>query len=223
MEKHVRERLQGLQLSESEREDIIAEITAHLELIAEEYRSVGLDDKAACSQALLHFGNTARLLREIQRAKESGMNNRFRRLWLPGVVVGFLAYASQMVILRFVSWPRSVHVFGNYYSYTWQWIVAVVLIGALGAWWSRQVGGSVRERLVVALASAEIMAAVIAIVLPLNCVIQACVDQSIPYAIRHPIILLTGILWMLYCAVPAFIGAMPFLFGSSVKESEAIS
>lgn len=148
------------------------------------------------------------------------MRDRFRRLWFPALTVGFLAYTSEVLIARFVARPRAIQVMGHYYVYSWSWLVVVAGIAALGTFWSREMGGSVRERLIVALAPAEIMAAVIAIVLPLDFVIEAWVDRSVPYAITHPIVLLAGILWMLHCAVPALVGASPFLFGETRHSEE---
>lgn len=223
IEQRVRHVLNKLQLKKREREEVFAEIADHLELVVQELVATGVQQEDAVREAFAHLDRPKQLMKRIQGAKESGMDDRFRRLWLPGIIVGFLAYASQMIILRLVPWPSSVHVFGQYYSYTWEWIIAVVGLGAFGAWWSRQMGGSVRERIVVALAPAEIMAAAIAVMLPLDCVIEAWIDRSVPYAIRHPQVLLAGILWMLHCAVPAMLGAMPFLFGNTIKRTEAIS
>jgi hypothetical protein len=223
LEKYVREQLQGLRLSDNEREDVIAEIAAHLELMADEYRSEGIDADAARRRALAQFGDSRRLLRGIRRTKEKGMNERCRRLWLPALLVGFVAYASQMVIARFIVQHRVIEVFGNYYVYSWTWLFVVAVIGGLGARWSREMGGSPRDRLMVALAPAEIMAAVIAIVLPVGIVVEACVQRQVPYAFRYPSILLVGILWMLHCAVPAFLGAAPFLFGGNTKVREITS
>jgi hypothetical protein len=223
LENYVREKLQSLLLNDIEREDVIAEITTHLELMADEYRSEGVDEDVARRRVLSQFGDSRRLLRGIRQTKERGMNERFRRLWLPGLSVGFAAYASQMMISRLITRPRAIEVLGNYYVYSWTWLLVVACIAGVGAWWSREMGGSPRERLMVALAPAEIMAAVIAIVFPVGIVIEGCVQRQVPYSLRHPAILLAGILWMLHCAVPALLGGAPFLFGKNTKVREITS
>lgn len=215
LEHLVRERLQSLGLREAEREDVIAEITDHLELVADNYRGEDLDEQDAVRHAIEALGNTRSLIKGIMKSKETGMRERFRRMWLPALCVGFFAYFSEVVLLRFIVRPQAVQVLGIYYAYSWIWLFVVALLAGFGAWWSRAVGGSVKERLVVVLAPAEVMAAVIAIILPLDCVIEAIANRSLPYPVRHPIVLLVGVLWMLHCAVPSLIGAAPFLFDRS--------
>ena len=212
LERLVRERLQSLGLRDAEREEVIAEITGHLELMLEEYRADGLDEEAALTHALEGFGNSRRLIQGIMKTKETGMRERFRRMWLPALSVAFLAYFAQMVISRFIARPEALQILGNYYAFSWSWLLVVACLAAFGAWWSRAMGGTVKERIIVGLAPAEIMAAVIAIILPLDCIIETLAHRSLPYAVSHPMVLIVGVLWMLHCAVPSLIGAAPFLF-----------
>lgn len=212
MRAYVREQLRGLRLAEYEREDVIAEIADHMEMLMAEYRSEGLNEDTAHRRALSHFGDPRRLLKGIERVKENGMKERFHRMWLPAFTVGFLAYLSGWLIARFIAHPRTIEVLGNYYPYYWNWLVLVATIAAIGAWWSRARGGSVRERIVVALAPAEIMASVIAVLLPFSVVVQLWVDHSLPNFVTHPMVFFVGVVWMLHCAIPALIGAAPFLF-----------
>ena len=215
LEKLVRQQLQDLRLRDAEREEVIVEITHHLEFLAAEYRAEGLDDPAALAHALESLGDGRRLIAGIMKTKETGMRDRFRRVWLPGLCVGFFAYFSEMLLLRSSVRPQAVQILGIYYVFSWSWLFVVAALAGFGAWWSRAMGGSVKERLVVVLAPAEVMAASIAIVLPLDLIIEAFANHSLPYAVRHPIVLLVGVLWMLHCAVPALIGAAPFLFDRS--------
>jgi hypothetical protein len=215
LEKLVREHLQGLQLRESEREDVIAEITGHLELLVKDHRAEGFDDEAALRSAAGALGSSKRLVKRIMQTKETGMRERFRRMWLPALCVGFFAYFSEVMLLRFIVRPQAVQILGIYYAYSWIWLFVVALLAGFGAWWSREMGGSVKERLVVVLAPAEVMAASIAIVLPLDLIIEGVAHRSLPYAVQHPMVLVVGVLWMLHCAVPSLIGAAPFLFDRS--------
>lgn len=214
-----RERLRNLLLGEAAREEVVAEIADHLEFAFEEYRAKGFSDDAALAMALSLLGDCQKLVRGVQKERGNAMNDRFRRMWLPATVVGFLAYASEMVIFRFITWPHTVRVFGNEYAYSWGWLLVVACLGALGAWWSRAMGGSVRERLIVALAPAEIMVAVVAIVLPAGIAIESYRAHGVPYFLRHPEVMISVILWMLHCAVPALVGATPFLFASKASKN----
>lgn len=151
------------------------------------------------------------------------MNERFYRLWIPALSVGFIAYASQQFITRLSSRPQTIEIFGNYYVYSWAWLFLVLCLAGSGTWWSREMGGSRRERLLVALAPAEIMAIVIAIVFPVGCLVEAAVNHSVPYMITHPLIMLAGIAWMLHCAVPALLGGVPFLFDANPNDKPVAS
>ena len=147
------------------------------------------------------------------------MRDSFRKVWLPGAVVVLLVYWSQMIIYRFFPVPSTYHILGTYYAYSWGWFVAEICAGAFGAWWCREVGGSVRERLIVALAPAEAMCVVIALALSVDSFMQLVVQRRTPYFVSHPLILVAGILWMLHPAVPSILGALAFLRGGERAEA----
>lgn len=141
------------------------------------------------------------------------MKERLSRVWIPAIIVGFLAFESQMAILRFGGTPRTYTVGDGYYVYSWMWLFTVAVTGAFGAWWSRRKGGSVRERLFVAMAPWEMMMGLIAITLPLEVIFQAIVNHALPFAITHPRVFGAAFFWMLHPAIASFLGAIPFLFG----------
>ncbi len=225
VEKEVRARLQRLRLSEAEREDVFAEIVTHLELVVDELTAAGIDEQDARREALFQLGDEKRLLKRIQRERTSAMRMResFRRIWLPSAAVVCLTYWSQMVIYRFIAEPHAYHILGTYYATNWLWLATVICTGAFGAWWSRRLGATVRQRIVVALAPAEAMAIVIAVVLPIGMSLEAIVQRRMPYALSHPMIMLGGILWMLHSAVPSLVGALPFLIERKAQPREVVS
>ncbi len=142
------------------------------------------------------------------------MKQRLWQMWMPALVVGFLAFESQMVILRFGGTLQTYTIDDAYYVYSWVWLFTVAATGAFGAWWSRRKGGSLRERLSVAMAPWEMMAGLIAITLPLELVFQGIENHALPYAFTHPRVLGAGFFWMLHPAIASFLGAAPFLFGN---------
>ncbi len=148
------------------------------------------------------------------------MRDSFRKVWLPAAVVVLLVYVSQMIIYRLIGEPRTYHIMGTYYVYSWGWLLTVAACGALGAWWSREMGGTVKDRLLVALAPAEAMGIVVALVLPLDSIVQVFVEHRKPFLLTHPLIVLAAIVWMLQSAAPSFIGAMLFLRGGNVQARE---
>ncbi len=221
IEREVRERLGDLRLDSAAREEVFAEIAAHLEYVAEELKAEGVDEDEVLRRSLSQLNDVRTLMKGIQRAKESAMRDSFRKVWLPGAVVVLLVYWSQMVIYRFIPEPRTYHILGTYYAYSLGWLITETFAGALGAWWCREVGGSVRDRLIVALAPAEAMAVVIALCLPLDAFMQLVFEHRVPYFVSHPMMTLAMALWILHPAVPCLIGAAAFLSGGKrPKEPE---
>ena len=220
IEHKVRSQLRNLRLSDIDREDVFAEIASHLQLLVRELVAGGMDEENAQRAALSQLHDHKQLLTRIQRAKESIMGDSFRKVWLPAAVVVLLVYYSQMIAYRFIAEPRSYHVLGTYYVYSWGWLLAEACAGSLGAWWSRAMGGTVRERLIVALAPAEAMSAVAIVTLPLDTIMQVFIERRAPYFVTHPVMVLAAMLWMLHSVVPSFFGALPWLWGGSAHERE---
>ena len=85
-QKLVRQRLGDLALDATEKEEVHAELAAHLEESYESLRTKGLQEQAAIQQTLAQVADWQDLRRRIQtaRRKENIMNDRVRQLWLPG-------------------------------------------------------------------------------------------------------------------------------------------
>ena len=212
IEREVRLQLSHLRLSDTERENVILEITAHLEDLAERIDVEKVTGIGRERRIVAEVGDWNELRKGIRRYKENAMRDRFRRLWMPALVTGIVAYTAQSLAGRFISWPRSFVINGMYYSYFWQWYVILLLTGAMGAFWSRQAGGSRRERIAVALAPSAVMALVMILVLPIDIVMSAVVNHETAYVLRHPILFLSGLTsWVIFPAIPCLLGALPFL------------
>lgn len=223
-EETVRQHCSRLRLPDELREEVVTEIAEHLELLYSELRESGVAETEAQRQVLESVGDWNLLLKRIQRSKENGMRDRFRRLWLPATATGFVAYAGQMIVGRMFGMPLSIKIDGNYYVYSWQLLFLLVVAGAVGAYWSRHVGGGLRERFLVALAPSEIMGVVIAIVSPIGMTLEAFLTHRLPYALSHPGTLLMGIGWpILFPAVPTLLGAAPFLFGNESPQTASVA
>lgn len=220
IEREVRKRLRKLRLDATGREEVFAEITAHLESVSEELKMSGTDASQADHLALSQLGDVSRLCRRIQQDRTGLMRDRFRKVLLPAAIVVLMVYWPQIIIYRFVPEPRAYHIFGTYYAFSWGWLVAEACAGALGAWWCRQVGGNVRERVIVALAPAEAMGIVVALALPVGSITELYVDHRIPNVVSHPLMTLAALLWVLHPVVPGLIGALPFLRGGRERVSD---
>ena len=167
-EKVVSHRLAQLALDERERQEVIAELAGHLEETYEGLRREGLPEREAVYHALSQVADWSDLQRKIYLAKENTMNSRTSRLWAPSFVT-LVASVITLVAFTFLGlqpgplgsrpgnqmrgeheiwWghlvggiTRGPHMVNEYTV----WLMALPLIGALGAGLSRRAGGTRRE------------------------------------------------------------------------------
>lgn len=157
----VRQRLVGLALGPAERQEVHAELAAHLEESYEVLIREGASKPDAIRRALSLAGDWQELRRRIQTARRKGnnMTNRVRQLWLPG----FLTLATSMSLLVLIDFfgPRPPNLFPiDAYNVSFQlrawsviapvavvyvpWLLTLFLIGASGAYLSHRAGASQR-------------------------------------------------------------------------------
>jgi hypothetical protein len=163
-EELVSRRLAQLALGERERQEVIAELAGHLEETYEGLRRTNASHDDAIRCALQQVDNWNKLQREIYvaRTKENAMNARTSRLWVPSfvtlaasvitlVVFGHLGLQPGPLGSRPHHEEWSSHLIGgitggphavNEYTV---WLMALPLIGAIGAGLSRRAGGTLRE------------------------------------------------------------------------------
>lgn len=147
----VRQRLSGLGLDAAEKEEVHAELAAHLEETYEGLVKEGEAGPAAVQRVLSLAGDWKDLRRRIQKARRKGnnMTNRVRQLWLPGFWTLFTSMMLLMIIEFFGPRPKIVQLRG------WSmiapvmvvyvpWLLALLFIGALGAYLSHRAGASQR-------------------------------------------------------------------------------
>ncbi len=221
LHQEVRRRLATLNLEPLEREEVIAEITTHLELLAAADSSAHEStSRNEINQLFDGVGDWEELKKQIENSKERGMKVRLRKIWLPALGTAFLAYAAQSIIAHLVAWPRVARINGLYLVYNWQWLFVLLVTGALGAYWSRMMGGSVRDRVVVALAPSEILGAFVIALLPLDLAMEWVVGRQVPYALTHPVLVVAMLTWLVVLpAVPSIVGAAWFLRADGVNKS----
>ncbi len=196
------------------------EIASHLDELYDEKVQAGMPADRAFAEAWSQLGSPAQLKRDIRRAHGGNMKQRFVQMWAPALGTGFLAYAAQQVIGRAGVQTISIVVDGQYYAGFWQWLVLLLFTGAFGAYWSRQVGGDLRARIVAALAPSEVMAGLMLITAPIGFVAEVVLEHHVPYVFTHPLVFLTGVTWwVLVPAVPSLVGALPFLSGRGTRRS----
>jgi hypothetical protein len=144
----VRQRLSGLALDAAEKEEVHAELAAHLEESYESFCREGLPEQVAVQRTLSQVENWFDLQREIHsaRTRKDTMTNRVTQLWLPGL----LTFALTMILLEVVqkfgpkplilSLGKGTPILMFYIS----WLLTLPLAGAVGAYLAKRAGGSLR-------------------------------------------------------------------------------
>jgi hypothetical protein len=145
--KLVHDHLARLDLEVGERSEVVEELAGHLQEIFHDLRRQGLSEEDATRGCLLEVEDWRGLgLRiEAARRKENLMNNRVRQLWLPGLMTFILSMGLLALTQVFgpkpwiLSWghPPVAVVFIP-------WLLALPLIGAVGAFFSYRADGSRR-------------------------------------------------------------------------------
>ncbi len=213
----VRERLNLSELSPAQQEEIIAELSSHLDDLYREFREQGKSESEAAAQALGDVPNWRGLAKSIRRGKrEEGMiNDRTKHLWLPGLasVTATLVLTHLLLfrILPFIvpnprAWLSGPHGATEFHLLT---LAPWLLSGAVGAFLSRQAGGERFARL----ASG---------IFPVAVILAAIFEQTFDTGAPWPFLALSGWMPAMRCgqAAALLLGALPFLLRRKHTHSE---
>ncbi len=146
----VTDRIGSLHLPPAARDEVIAELAAHLEDIYEEQLAAGASESQALDHALQQAANWRPLAQNIERAKrkEEIMNSRTKQLWLPGLV-SLAGSMGWMMILQITStklqmpWKHAGVAFLPYVV----WVMTLPLIGAASGYLSMRAGSTRPSRI----------------------------------------------------------------------------
>ena len=137
--------LAGLNLSPARRQQILQELSEHLE---DEFAALceWLPEEEAQRQALSLLTGSDVLVREIRNAeKEDPMNWMRRTLWLPGLTT------AALYTLLLVTFARLGHLVVDIRFVFYGALALLVMIGAVGSWWARAMGATPLQRALVSL------------------------------------------------------------------------
>ena len=222
-QKIVRERLDGLALDAAEKEEVHAELAAHLEESYESLRTKGLQEQAAMQQTLAQVADWQDLRRRIQtaRTKENIMNDRVRQLWLPGFLTFLLSAGLLELVQKFFPQPFMLRLdHPPVLMFYVPWLVTLPLAGAIGAYLSKRAGASRPMTLFSSIFPVLPFAAVFLIAIPVGLVLSHTLSHSIVAAA----FLTLGTAWV---AVPGAIllagGFLVQLLSSRRSPSRGVS
>src|SRR3989440_5379836 len=205
--------LSGLKLGAGEKEEVHAELAAHLEESYESLRTKGLPEQAAVQQTLAQVTDWQDLRRKIQIArtvKENLMNDRARQLWLPGILTFMLSTGTLALLQIFGPKPwvvalRGVLPVGLMYV---PWLLSLPLVGAMGAFLSYRAGGSQRTVFSSIVFPVVPFLASILLVLPVSLIFDRFIAHNIA-----PMSLVMALLgWVLLPGVALLAGGFPAQF-----------
>lgn len=132
----VRQRLAGLALDLAERDEIRAELAAHLEDAYEAMLRDGINNSEAAKRTLCLANDWQDLQRKISvaRSGKDTMTNRVTQLWLPGLAAFVLSggILALMQILRLKAWVLTKNGDLTAVLYVW-WLILLPLTGAVGS------------------------------------------------------------------------------------------
>jgi hypothetical protein len=198
------------------REEVVAELAAHLEEGYEAALSQGLTEAAAVARTLQEVNDWQVLAADIHRAQfqEDPMNYRTKSLWLPALLTLFGASVSLMATQFLGLQPRLLCIHGMGITIYWSWLACLPLCGGVGACLSRRAHGPLRARLAAGLSPALVMLIVMLLILPWGLALDGL----------HFFILVSFGLglanWVALPALALLIGAAPFLHEPPALETQ---
>lgn len=224
-------KLAAAKFSPSEREEVSRELAGHLEDLCSDALARGLDDFAAMQIAAAELHEDKYLGVHLYRArKENAMNlnDRTKRLWLPGLTT-LLASAASLMILQLAGlrpyfgtvWfrgdsmtPHSVY---SYLMFYVPWLCVLPFLGAASAYWSRRVGSGRAARLAVGLFPAFVFLAIFLVFVPASLAMGRLPSADVFIPAFAGLI----VSWVIIPGAALLLGVLPFLRGSSVARRTA--
>ncbi len=214
-QKLVRQRLAGLALDATEKEEVHAELAAHLEETCEALLREGMPEPDAIRRALSQVEDWQELRRRIQtaRTKENVMTNRVKQFWLPSLLTLLLSMGLLMLIQLFGPNPwtsasgsrlRMMPVAVVYIS----WLLTLPFIGAMGAYLSNRAGGSPRAVFSSVLFPVLPYLAFFVVGLPLILIL----DDRVAHNIMIPALFVGLSAWIIFPAVALLAGGLAVQF-----------
>ena len=206
----ITKRLGKLGLGPCREEEILRELSEHLEDHAASLEARGMASDAAALEALTSVPNWPKFRGEIFAAEteETHMNYRTKVLWFPALG-GFTLSSILLAVLIFAGLYPHIYLLkdGLFIPFYVPWLLALPIIGALAAFWSKRAGGGVLDRLLVSQAPSMIWLATLLTFLALSLFI----DRHVSLILKLQGMLTYIVGWVLLPSLGLLLGAVPFL------------
>jgi hypothetical protein len=204
----IKARLGTLGLGTCREEEILRELSEHLADHAAALEAHGVAPDDAAREALDTVSNWPELRNEILSAEteEANMNYRTKALWLPALCT-FTLSMGLLAILQVSGLRPSFFLWSRFIPIHIPWLIALPMIGAIGAFWSMRAGGKIWHRLLVSQAPTILWLSILQIVLTLS----LATDRHVWLVFKLNALLTYLVAWVLVPSLALFIGAAPFL------------
>lgn len=201
---YAREHLGSFGAARAQEEIVLHELVAHLEENYAALLAQGVPEEEAFSRTCERAGDWEELRRGIISAKQEGMmNDRVRRIWVPGLVtllssctlMGLLQWVGARPIFLHPGEPRGV-------VFYLPWLFLLPLIGAAGGYLSRRAQGSVLRAYLAASFPAVALGAFLLLLFPLAFVL----DRQVPLQIQATSFAAVMFSWVVLPAIAMCVG-----------------
>ena len=207
----VRQRLAGLELDAAEKEEVQAEVAAHLEESYEALLKEGVTEPAAVQRARSQVTNWRDLQRRIFIAKRRGhfMKRRVYQLWIPGFLTLILSVVLQMMLQKLGFRVRIVGSGPNAIVFYVPWLAGLPFFGALGAFLSSRAGGSRGTMVLSSVFPVLALAGAFVFLFPFDVIVKWIIGSKVDsFAIVATTILRDGTGWLLIPGVALLAGGL---------------
>lgn len=208
----VRQRLAGLQLDPGEKEEVHAELAAHLEESYEIFCKQGLRESEAVSRTFEQVSNWHELQRKISTVKrrERPMKKRAQQLWIPGFLTLILSMLFLAMLQKAGFRPRIGGSGSGAVFFYVPWLMLLPFLGALGARLSSRVGGSLSTALLASCFPVLALATAFLLMLPIGFVFERVTGNHFYFnsGLVATALLRDGIGWLLIPGAALLVGGL---------------
>jgi hypothetical protein len=206
----VRQHLCGLALDAAEKDEVHAELAAHLEDSYESLRTKGLLEQAAIQQTLVQVANWPDLQCKILIAKKGRdfMKKRVHQLWIPGFLTLTLSMVFLMMLQKQRFQPRIVGSGPSAILFYVPWLMLLPLFGALGSYLSSRAGGSRGPLLLASVFPVLALTTALLLMFPIGMIIERVTGNHVDFSIVATALLREGIGWILVPGAALFAGGL---------------